>query len=214
MSINLLSTWAPIRTLGDQHRERVARHLLELDDADRTLRFGHLASDERVRQYAAQIDFQGDEVFGVFDRRLHLVGMAHLAFAAGRDTAEFGVSVHPRQRGRGLGMRLFEHAVIHAEVPRPVNVSYLVDGAVLHPGDSFTVPDADVEVLLLPAAAPWLRIADVVDQMRAIAATHTRPIHDGILSEDGKGVVDGVLSGLAEGVTDYRRLAPGEPWTF
>ena len=51
-------------------------------------------------------------------------------------------------------------------------------------------------------------------QMRAIAATHTRPIHDGILSEDGKGVVDGVLSGLAEGVTDYRRLAPGEPWTF
>ena len=77
-----------------------------------------------------------------------------------------------------------------------------------------TVPDADVEVLLLPAAAPWLRIADVVDQMRAIAATHTRPIHDGILSEDGKGVVDRVLSGLAEGVTDYRRLAPGEPWTF
>ena len=69
-------------------------------------------------------------------------------------------------------------------------------------------------MLLLPAAAPWLRIADVVDQMRAIAATHTRPIHDGILSEDGKGVVDGVLSGLAEGVTDYRRLAPGEPWTF
>ena len=39
-------------------------------------------------------------------------------------------------------------------------------------------------------------------------------IHDGILSEDGKGVVDRVLSGLAEGVTDYRRLAPGEPWTF
>lgn len=114
MSIKSLSTWTPIRTLGDQHRERVAQHLLELDDADRTLRFGHLASDERVRQYAAQIDFQGDEVFGVFDRRLRLVGMAHLAFSEGRDTAEFGVSVHPRQRGRGLGMRLFEHAVMHA----------------------------------------------------------------------------------------------------
>ena len=66
----------------------------------------------------------------------------------------------------------------------------------------------------LTRAAPGGGIADVVDQMRAIAATHTRPIHDGILSEDGKGVVDGVLSGLAEGVTDYRRLAPGEPWTF
>ena len=110
-------TWTPIRTLGEHHRERVAQHLLELDDADRTLRFGHAASDERIQQYAAQIDFERDEVFGVFDRRLQLVGMAHLAYLGlgeGRDTAEFGVSVHPRQRGRGLGMRLFEHAVIHA----------------------------------------------------------------------------------------------------
>ena len=29
-------------------------------DADRTLRFGHPASDERIRQYAAQIDFERD----------------------------------------------------------------------------------------------------------------------------------------------------------
>ena len=109
--------WTPIRTLGPHHRERVAQHLLELDDADRTLRFGHAASDERVRQYAEQLDFQRDEVFGIFDRRLRLVGMAHLAYPVagdGRDTAEFGVSVNPRQRGRGLGMRLFEHAVMHA----------------------------------------------------------------------------------------------------
>jgi len=106
--------WMPVRTLGGHHRDRVAEHLLQLDDADRTLRFGHLASDERIRQYAAQIDFARDEVFGVFDRRLRLVGMAHLAFGAGRDTAEFGVSVHPRQRGRGLGRHLFEHAVTHA----------------------------------------------------------------------------------------------------
>jgi len=106
--------WMPVRTLGEHHRDRVVEHLLTLDAADRTLRFGHLASDERIRQYAAQIDFTRDEVFGVFDRRLRLVGMAHLAFDAGRDTAEFGVSVHPRQRGRGLGMRLFEHAVTHA----------------------------------------------------------------------------------------------------
>lgn len=116
MSIKSLNSWAPIRTLGDHHRERVAQHLLELDEADRTLRFGYRASDERVRHYAAQIDFQRDEVFGIFDRRLRLVGMAHLAYPAqgeGRDTAEFGVSVNPQQRGRGLGMQLFEHAVMH-----------------------------------------------------------------------------------------------------
>jgi hypothetical protein len=44
--------------------------------------------------------------------------MAHLASlgSAGResDSAEFGVSVSPRSRGRGWGSRLFERAVLHA----------------------------------------------------------------------------------------------------
>lgn len=117
--------WVPIRTLAEQHRDRVLAHLLALDERDRLLRFGHLASDEQIGRYVAGLDIDRDEVFGVFDRRLKLVAMAHLARMdtpagsddAGRETerfAEFGVSVLPRQRGRGLGTRLFEHAVMHA----------------------------------------------------------------------------------------------------
>lgn len=110
--------WVPIRTLGARHRPRVLAHLLALDDADRQLRFGHLASDDRIRSYAAQIDFERDLVFGVFDRRLQLVALVHLAFEAASKVpdgaAEFGVSVLPHMRGRGLGTQLFEHAVTHA----------------------------------------------------------------------------------------------------
>jgi ribosomal protein S18 acetylase RimI-like enzyme len=106
--------WAPVRTLGERHRQRVGEHLLALDDADRQLRFGHLASDERIASYVAQLDFDRDELFGVFDRQLALVALAHLAFDAARATSEFGVSVSPRVRGRGLGSQLFEHAVTHA----------------------------------------------------------------------------------------------------
>lgn len=120
--------WVPIRTLAGQHRERVLAHLLKLDERDRLLRFGHLASDEQIGRYVDSLDFDRDEVFGIFDRRLALVAMAHLARAdatAGTDgadgiadrvehIAEFGVSVLPRQRGRGIGTRLFEHAVMHA----------------------------------------------------------------------------------------------------
>jgi len=113
-SATRLLSWTPVRTLGGHHRARVAEHLLALDDADRMLRFGHLASDERIRHYADQLDFDRDEVFGVFSRRLKLVAMAHLAFDPGRDTAEFGVSVNARARGRGLGSQLFDHAVMHA----------------------------------------------------------------------------------------------------
>jgi ribosomal protein S18 acetylase RimI-like enzyme len=106
--------WVPIRTLGSHHRARVEAHLLALDDADRQRRFGHLASDERIRHYAQQIDFERDLVFGVFDRRLRLVAMVHLAFDPDGDAAEFGISVLPRVRGRGIGSQLFEHAVTHA----------------------------------------------------------------------------------------------------
>ena len=53
------------------------------------------------------------------------------------------------------------HAAIHPDVPQIANVGYLVDGLVLHPGDAFTVPDAAVELLLVPIAAPWLKTATV-----------------------------------------------------
>ena len=106
--------WLPMRTLNASHREEVMAHLLALNPRDRALRFAHVASDEQIRHYVNQMDFVHDEVFGVFDRRLRLVAMAHLAFDSDGLTAEFGVSVLPHVRGRGFGGRLFEHAVMHA----------------------------------------------------------------------------------------------------
>lgn len=106
--------WLPMRTLDATHRSEVLQHLVALSASDRLLRFGHVASDEQIGVYAEQIDFAHDEVFGVFDRRLRLVAMAHLAFAPDGLTAEFGVSVLGRVRGRGFGTRLFDHAVMHA----------------------------------------------------------------------------------------------------
>jgi GNAT superfamily N-acetyltransferase len=61
-----------------------------------------------------QIDLAHDAMFGVFNRDLRLVAIAHLAFATGGRTAEFGVSVLERWRARGIGARLFKHAVMHA----------------------------------------------------------------------------------------------------
>ena len=107
--------WVPIRTLGSRHRTRVRDHLLALNEDDRLRRFGHIASDDRIRHYAEQMDFDADEIFGIFDRRLQLVAMVHLAFGAPGElpaaTAEFGISVLPRARQRGMGALLFEHAV-------------------------------------------------------------------------------------------------------
>jgi GNAT superfamily N-acetyltransferase len=107
----------PIRSLGAGHRSRITAHLIELDSHDRYLRFGYQASDEQIQRYVAELDFERDEIFGIFNRRLELIAMAHLAFIhepAGPAGAEFGVSVLKKARGRGFGARLFDRAVMHA----------------------------------------------------------------------------------------------------
>jgi RimJ/RimL family protein N-acetyltransferase len=114
-----VGSWVPIRSLARRHRERIVRHLLDLPEQDRYLRFGYAASDDQVLQYAQQIDFERDEVLGIFNRRLRLLAMAHLAYLhddSGQATpcAEFGVSVAARARGRGYGRRLFDLAALHA----------------------------------------------------------------------------------------------------
>lgn len=112
--------WVPIRSLGPRHRDRICAHLISLDEGDRYLRFGYPATDAQISRYVDMLDFDQDEVFGIFNRRLELIAMAHLAHPSApanpaRGTmAEFGVSVLRKARGRGFGARLFEHAVLHA----------------------------------------------------------------------------------------------------
>jgi ribosomal protein S18 acetylase RimI-like enzyme len=124
--------WVPIRSLSVRHRPRILAHLLALDTSDRYLRFGYAAADDQIRRYVERIAFERDEVFGVFNRRLELIALAHLAYEPSVEaqperasSAEFGVSVAVRGRGRGYGARLFDHAVLRARNRR-------VDTIVIH----------------------------------------------------------------------------------
>jgi GNAT superfamily N-acetyltransferase len=106
-----------IRSLGSHHRKRILRHLLALEAQDRYLRFGYAANEEQICRYVAEMNFERDEVFGIYNRKLELIAMAHLAFLANESyesCAEFGVSVLKKVRGRGFGARLFDRAVMHA----------------------------------------------------------------------------------------------------
>jgi RimJ/RimL family protein N-acetyltransferase len=112
--------FVPIRSLSVRHKPRMLAHLLALGASDRYLRFGYAATDAQVERYVEHIDFERDEVFGVFNRRLDLIALGHLAYeppvgpAPPGRSAEFGVSVALRGRGRGYGARLFDHAVLRA----------------------------------------------------------------------------------------------------
>ncbi|MFO6421770.1 N-acetyltransferase family protein [Hylemonella sp. W303a] len=109
--------WAIIRRLSARHRDRIAEHLLALDSHDRYLRFGYAANDTQIRAYVDALDFERDVVFGIYNWRLKLVAMAHLAHSVDRSydaCAEFGVSVLPTTRGHGYGGKLFARAMLHA----------------------------------------------------------------------------------------------------
>ncbi len=107
----------PIRSLGPSHRERIAKHLMDLEPADRYLRFGYAAGDEQIQRYVDSLDFERDEIFGIYNRNLEMIAMAHLAKNEDpqhKVCAEFGVSVLKKARGKGYGSRLFDRAVMHA----------------------------------------------------------------------------------------------------
>jgi RimJ/RimL family protein N-acetyltransferase len=107
----------PIAPLTEEHTPAILKHLMALSEHDRYLRFGYTATDGHIRSYVKNLNFSRDEIYGIFNRDLDILAMAHLALMKQPGhtfSSEFGVSVLASARGRGYGGRLFERAVIHA----------------------------------------------------------------------------------------------------
>ena len=103
-----------------------------------------------------------------------------------------------------------QHAVIHPDIPRIANNGYLVDGTHFHPGDALdTVPPGELEVLFLPTAAPWQKLADAVTYLREVAPRTAVPIHQGILAVPG--MYYGHFERLGPEKTAVRVLDPATP---
>src|SRR5215813_13837349 len=84
-----------------------------------------------------------------------------------------------------------KHAVIFNGIPDCANVGYVVEGAIYHPGDSLFIPDAPVDTVLVPTAAPWLKLAEAIEFLRAVGPKRAFPIHDAILSARGEASLTG-----------------------
>ena len=91
-----------------------------------------------------------------------------------------------------------QHALIHPLVPMIANVGYLIEDSVYHPGDSFIVPPLPVSTLLLPAVAPWSKLAEVIDFAIAVRAPAVYPIHDFAIADAYQGILRNVLGSIVE----------------
>ncbi len=146
--------------------------------------------------------------------RLRIFAHADVVAKLG-DLAGVATAVEPGQEIEAAGYRVRvhggQHAVIHPDIPRIANVGYLIgdEGTNLyHPGDSFTVPvDTTVDTLFVPLNAPWMKLLEAVDFVRAVRPGRAYALHDALLTDFGAKVSDGHLERLSG--TKYAHVAPG-----
>ncbi|GAA0449472.1 MBL fold metallo-hydrolase [Streptomyces olivaceiscleroticus] len=108
-------------------------------------------------------------------------------------------------RVRAVGGR---HAPIYGGQPACANLGYVIDEALYHPGDALHVPDQPIDTLLVPVHGSWMKMAEAIGFVKAIAPRRAFAIHDAQLNDRGLGSVNGWLA--EETDTDYRYLRPGE----
>jgi GNAT superfamily N-acetyltransferase len=171
---------AIIRRLGLRHRDRILGHLLDLDVHDRYLRFGYAANDEQIRSYVDKLDFERDVVFGIYNWRLKLVAMAHLAHSVDRSydaCAEFGVSVLRSARGHGYGGKLFARAMLHARNTgvqlmfiHALSENKIMLGIARKAGATVEYDGSEAQAYLrLPAATFETQVAELLEEQLAQA---------------------------------------------
>jgi L-ascorbate metabolism protein UlaG (beta-lactamase superfamily) len=143
--------------------------------------------------------------------RLRIWAPAGVAASLG-ELGEQVVAVGPGEEfdADGIAVRTFggQHALIHPTIPVVANVGYLI-GGICHPGDSLVVPPVPVDVLLLPVNAPWSKLAEVIDYAIAVRAPRVHQIHDGLLNQNGFGVIERQVTAIAGAHgPQYQHLEP------
>ncbi|HSS66950.1 MAG TPA: MBL fold metallo-hydrolase [Nocardioidaceae bacterium] len=134
---------------------------------------------------------------------------ADAAFAAGSTTEVGSLSIS------AIGG---QHALIHDQVPRPGNVGFVIAESggptLFHPGDSYAETPADVDVLAYPLSAPWTKVAETLEFLRAVRAPTAFPIHDATVSPAGRQLYLTHTANFSPEETGVVDLADGSPHDF
>lgn len=76
----------------------------------------------------------------------------------------------------GIGEK---HAQMHKDIPLSDNVGFFIDEKLWYPGDAFTNPEREVEILALPVSGPWMKIGEALDYAILLKPKVVFPVHDG-----------------------------------
>lgn len=109
------------------------------------------------------------------------------------------------------------HAVIHPEIPRVHNVGVVLQSPgsprFFHPGDSYGAIPSGIDLLAVPLSAPWAKISETIDFVRAVKPRSLFAIHDAIIAEPAVEIYLAHLRNLSH-CLDVRYIKPGETAVF
>ena len=141
----------------------------------------------------------------VYDQALRKLSPMHTIIDAG---------VTAKIEGFDLVFFGHDHAVIYKTSPC-LNNGVLVNGALYYPGDSLDLPNVPVELLALPAAAPWLKTSEAMDFVKAVKPKKAFLTHDAMLSDIGHMFTSTWIKSAGEEVgTELVELKPGSTYDF
>jgi L-ascorbate metabolism protein UlaG (beta-lactamase superfamily) len=151
-------------------------------------------------------------VTAIMDKNPDAMIVAHASITDSIEVFQ-SLTVEP---GDSLSLGLFEleffggeHAAISEGVTLPANLGVMIDDLLYYPGDSFATPgDRAVDTLALPIAAPWLKVSETIEFLRAVHPRAAFPTHDAILSSSGHALLDRMLTATAtQSGINYARIS-------
>ena len=101
------------------------------------------------------------------------------------------------------------HETIYAGMSLPVNLAYDIGGRVFATGDSLSLPERPVDILLAPLAGPWMKLSEGIDFVRSVAPRTVVPVHDAGLSAAHRTLHRSLLASFAPERTTIEPLDPG-----
>ena len=111
--------------------------------------------------------------------------------------------------GTPVDVWVVDHAIVYGDLPGITNACYLVGDRLFLPGDSFTLPGRDVDILALPVSAPWMAVKEAIDYLHEVAPAVAVPIHEKMLVDTT--MVYGLIDRLGPESTRWVNLDDGQP---
>lgn len=131
-------------------------------------------------------------------------------------------SLAPGQEIRAGGLDIAAvgglHAIIHPDIPRVGNIGLIItpadaDGPRLGvTGDSLEeIPEfREIDALAFAVVAPWSKMRETIDFLRAVRPKLALPVHDAVASPEGRGIYLKQSAALAPEGTQVRDWPAGE----